>query len=130
MAEILIKIDGPDMATNLNAWSRLLPVAVKPDGWTWGAAERPPKFLVVRIADTTVPDAEAYLVDDSDWTDPENPIVNAIRKWKFDIDDATIPKVVKKKINAAIANGTILEVTTAQIAAYIKRTRKQWQTRP
>ena len=123
MAEVLIKLERASNESDLTAWTRLHPVSVRPDGFVWGAAERPPKFLVVRLTGMTVEQAKQYIVPDTDNTDLANPIYHAIRKYKFDIDDATIPKQVRKKIDAAIANGTILEVTQAQIAAYIKRTR-------
>jgi len=121
MAEILIKLEPANNPSDLLAWNRLHPVVVKPDGWVWGSAERPPKFLVIRITDMTVAEVEQYLETDWDFTAP-NPIMLAIRKLKIDLDDVTTPNQVKNAISRAIQNGTILEVTKAQIVNFIKRT--------
>ena len=120
MAEILIKLEPADNPSDLLAWGRCLPVAVFEDGHPWGCLERPPKFLVVRITDQTAAQAQQYLKVEYDTSDPPNPI--AIRKWKFDIDDDTMSNPMKKAVGDAIADGTILEVTTGMINAYIKRT--------
>lgn len=121
MAELLLRLG--DIKSDLNAWQRFYPVAVFEDGHVWGGQERPPKFLVVRFVGVSAADLQQYLETDSAYTDAATPIMLALRKWKIDIEDARIPNVVKKKIRNAIADGTILEVTMSQIAAYIKRTR-------
>ena len=124
MAEVLIRLG--DTSTDAFAWQRLYPVAVFEDGHQWGTLERPPAFLVVRITDMTATNAEQYLDRGLDLTIPSSPVDYGLRKWKFDIDDTNLPTPVKKKIAAAIADttgNTILEVTSRQINAYIKRTR-------
>lgn len=112
-AEILIKL-GPAGITDNNAWRRLCPVAVRPDGWAWGAQERYPAFAVVRITDMTVQELEAYNVPD---IDNVTKVERAIRKWKIDFDDVTLPTAFK---NTIIAGG-IPVVTKAQIISFIKR---------
>lgn len=123
MAEVLIKLERATNEFDLNAWARLHPVCVFEDGHAWGSAERPPKFLVLKITDMTVAAVRPYLDPDIDATDPDNPIIYAIRKWKFDIDDTRISQAIKNKIANAIQNKTILSVTRAQIVNFIKRTR-------
>jgi hypothetical protein len=121
MAEVLIKLEHADNPANPNAWGRCHPVCVKPDGWAWGSAERPPKFCVIRVTDMTVAQVEPYLDTDMDSTDPLNPTQRAVRKWKFDIDDVTIPPVVRNRIANAISGGGVISVTKAQIVNFIKR---------
>jgi len=123
MAEVLIKLVPCDAGKDpLLSWTRLHPVCVKPDGWAWGSAERPPKFCVIRITDMTVAEMEPYLEPDFDVTDPINPVQRAICKWKFDIDDVAIPNVIKNRIASAISSGGIISVKKAQIINFIKRT--------
>jgi hypothetical protein len=120
MAEILIKLEAATNPSDLLAWDRCLPVVVFEDGHPWGSLERPPKFLVVRITDQTATQAQQYMEEEYDTSDP--PVQITIRKWKFDIDDSTMSNPMKRAVANAIADGTILQVTTAMINAYIKRT--------
>lgn len=112
-AEILIKL-GPAGTTDNNAWRRFCPVAVKPDGWAWGTAEKYPNFAVIRITDMTVAQLEAYNEPD---IDNVTKIQRAIRKWKIDIDDVALPAEIKN----TITSGGIPSVTKAQVINFIKR---------
>lgn len=53
MAELLVKArtePGLD-SSDPGVWTRGEVVVVKPDGWSWGSEERPPRFVVVRVPD-------------------------------------------------------------------------------
>jgi len=122
MAEILIKLEHANNPSDPNAWTKWHPVVVKPDGWEWGLKERPPWNLVLRITDMTVEEVLPYIERDDDLTDPKNPVSRAVRKWKVDLDDITIPQNVRNVIDQAITSRQILTVTKAQVVNFIKRT--------
>jgi hypothetical protein len=124
--ELLVKLQKMPLTLRPEfAWDRGHVVDVKPEGWAWGAAERLPKFFVLRITDMTVAQAEAYLEPDFDpeTIDPLDPAKNiapvhrSIRKWKFDADDVTIPTAIKNQI----INTGLVSVTKAQVINFIKR---------
>lgn len=65
MAEILVKLAS---ATNADStkdrrgcYKRGDPVVVMPNGHTWGAEERPPKFIVLAVPDATEAEVQQYI---------------------------------------------------------------------
>lgn len=37
------------------------PIVVKPDGWVWGKEECPPNYIVVKVPDISVEEAQKYI---------------------------------------------------------------------
>lgn len=76
MAEILLFAGNnvhPDPTQDrIGSWKRGYAVAVKPDGWTWGAAEDPSqntaprKFVLIKFPGVTVARVEKYLTTQTD----------------------------------------------------------------
>lgn len=65
MAELLIKAvdyDHPEwFKDRKGAWKRGMVVVAKPNGWKWGRAEGPPKFIVVKVPELPLHLAEERL---------------------------------------------------------------------
>ena len=109
-------------------WKRGYPVVVKEDGHPWGAEERLPKFVVVKIPGMPAAKAEAFLepqmVDDAGVPVYEN-VVEAQPRWgiyrrkAWRIAWASLPAGIK---NTLQTTGEIT-VTVAQIRNYLKRIR-------
>lgn len=116
--ELLVKLESADDSSNLKAWSRGHVVAVKPDGWKWGKLECPPKFCVITVTDLIEKDAEKYMQNDVDITDPKKPVVIAIRKVKIDLDGTAITK----KISDSIKNTGKVTVLKSEIDSFTKAT--------
>lgn len=119
MAEFLVKMEG-DQSDPL-AWSRLDPVCVFEDGHPWGAMERPPKFLVVRVTGLSAADGQQYMDTVMDLTNPENPLPVRLRAFKFDLDKSSLPNLIRKAIDKAMLDGGAITVSIAQAQAFIKR---------
>lgn len=119
MAEILIKLQRADDETDKKAFTRGHPVVVQPDGWEWGALERPPRFFVLAVSGLTVEQARPYLEPDLDVAVGDAPPAYlAVRKWWLDIDAADLPVAIKNSIR----DTGRASVTKAQLEAFIKRT--------
>lgn len=121
MAEILIKLEEARNPDDPTAWGKHHPVAVKPDGWKWGAKETLPKFCVVRIADMTVEEAEKYLEEETQMVDDGKvvaPVVTRIRKYTIAMDDPALAK----SITTEIAEKGFVSVTKTEILTAIKDT--------
>lgn len=118
MAELLIKLESADNPTDLNAWGKGHVVCVQEDGWKWGKLECPPKFCVVHVSDMPIEEAKKHLEPEmSKLVDINSvPIQSAIRKTKFDLEDASISKSIKDDLKG---KGKV-SVTTAQIKGCIK----------
>ena len=81
MAELLIKAENP---SNNPAKQIGDVVVVKPDGWKWGKEECLPRYVVVKVPDMTVKEAEKYvepLIKNPD--DIEKATVEKYRKYDF-----------------------------------------------
>lgn len=119
MAEILVKLQVSNLVPNQsNAWTRGHIAMISEDGYLsgYGGDVKPPYFCVVRITDMTVDEVKAYLEPSIDMIDPINPILTAIRKWKFDLDDVAIPNPIAN----ALSKGFV-SVTKSQVLNFIKR---------
>lgn len=120
MAEFLIKaIDAthPDPVKNeRGCYKRGDVVAVKPDGWPWGAREGFPTFVIVKVPGLDPAAVEHLLHQHEDTTDPENPKVFKRRLWGFHLDHAALPTQVKKSLRDT---GSVT-VTLPQIKNFVK----------
>jgi len=128
MAQILIKaIDAthPD-ATNdrVGCYKRGMPVVVMPDTHTWGAEERPPKFIVLKIPGVPVETVKKYIEPELE-DGEEQPKIYRRRMWRFRIDD--LPAAAKTKLlkngELTIRAGTYdgsYDYTWAQVRSYIR----------
>jgi hypothetical protein len=109
--------------TDPKAWQRLYIVAVKPDGWLWGALETWPTFAKIRVTDATLEMLEPYMeTDDIPNPDPVDAVLRptiqrGLRKWKCDLDDNRFSNPLMRRIEA----GEVIPVTMAMISAYLKR---------
>ena len=87
MAELLIKaVDATadDPETDKGCYKRGDVVIIRPDGWEWGQAERPPKFFVLRVPGLSVEDAEELTQLDVDSSLESLP---RRRSWHVMLDD-------------------------------------------
>ena len=136
MCEILIFAGNnthPDPEVDRRgSWKRGYPVVVKEDGHEWGAEERLPKFVVVKIPGAPAAKVEAFLasqmVDDAGVPVYEN-IINAqpsrgvYRRKAWWVAWASLPVNIQ---NTLQTSGTIT-VTVAQIRSYLRRIRDDAQ---
>lgn len=132
MAQILIKaIDAthPDATKDRRGcYKRGMPVVVMPDSHTWGAEERPPKFIVIKIPRVPVDTVRKYIepeLEDSVGDDKKQQQVYRKRMWKLRIDD--MPAAAKAKLTEkgalTIRAGTYdgsYDYTWAQVRSYIR----------
>ncbi len=74
---------NPDPEQDKFAWKLGHIIDIKPDGHSWGASERLPKFWIVKIPGMAVADAQDYLTALLDFTNLQDVKQIGIRKWKF-----------------------------------------------
>ena len=128
MAQILIKaIDAthPDAINDrVGCYKRGMPVVVMPDTHTWGAEERPPKFIVLKIPGVPVETVKKYIEPELE-DGEEQPKIYRRRMWRFRIDD--LPAAAKTKLlkngELTIRAGTYdgsYDYTWAQVRSYIR----------
>ena len=133
MAQILVKaIDAthPDAINDrVGCYKRGMPVVVMPDSHTWGAEERPPKFIVLKIPGVPVETVKKYIepeLEDSPGEDKkQQPKIYRRRMWRFRIDH--LPAAAKTKLlkngELTIRAGTYdgsYDYTWAQVRSYIR----------
>ena len=121
MAEILIKAVDATHADPIKdqrgCYKRGMPVCVMPDGHTWGAAERLPAFVVLKLPGITVERVQAFL----------HPLVDAegevVRRRLWQIAWADLPPAARTKILAsgALTIGQGGDYTWSQFRNYLRR---------
>lgn len=113
MAEILIKaisVTNSDAAKDLRGcYKRGDPVVIKPDGHEWGAEERLPKFVVVRITGVTVAQVEKYLQ-----AHEIDGVVQRRRLYRLLLDD--VPLAIRNQLR----DTGFVEVTFQQVRNFIQ----------
>lgn len=125
MAEFLIKAidalhEDPDK-DKAGCYKRGDVVAVEPDGWQWGKLEGPPKFVIVKIPDMTVEEAEQYVESERGTSsDPKLPTpVVTKRKYKLSIDNT--PSEIKNELETK----GIVTMTKIQATGFLKDKTKE-----
>jgi len=124
-------VDKPDHAGLDPNRKKYDVVVVVPDGWTWGAAEGPPTYLIVKLPGVLVRDAE--FLADVDWIDdlilvernhlgglsPKRIIRNR-SAWAF-IESRLNPPILAM-IDAAMAgDGTLTVPNADDVLAWIRK---------
>lgn len=127
MAEILVKAvnhwltDTPDeqltpeQLTNKYAVEKqnIGAVAiVRPDGWSWGRKEGPPKFILVKIPSVDVAEVQQYMAMEVDeaHTDPATTRKRKERRYSFPA----------QFVQNALAQGGVTTITKKQVDNYMK----------
>lgn len=77
MAEFLIMLNDPGAETpdelKQFRYYRGDIVVVKPDNWSWGSEEKPPKFGLIKVPGMTVEEAQQWLVSEDEIVSLKNP---------------------------------------------------------
>jgi hypothetical protein len=118
MCEILIRAKdniNPDPELDKMTYKRGYPVCVMPDGHSWGRAEGLPDFIVLKITDLSVEQAQQYIEHKVINAQTANQQIVGRRKFKFDIDASALPQRIKNQIKDGVVT-----VTKAQILNFIK----------
>jgi len=99
MAQILVmaidKTHADPTKDRRGCYKRGMPVVVMPDTHTWGAEERPPKFIVLKIPGVPVETVKKYIEPELE-DGEEQPKIYRRRMWRFRIDD--LPAAALKKL--------------------------------
>ncbi len=128
MAQILVmaidKTHADPTKDRRGCYKRGMPVVVMPDTHTWGAEERPPKFIVLKIPGVPVETVKKYIEPELE-DGEEQPKIYRRRMWRFRIDD--LPAAAKTKLlkngELTIRAGTYdgsYDYTWAQVRSYIR----------
>jgi hypothetical protein len=128
VAEILIKaVDAthadPDKDRR-GCYKRGMPVVVAPDGHTWGAEERLPRFVVLKLPGIGVERVQQFIEHQTEGVNADgSPILYRRRLWKLFVNE--IPVAVRNKIEAQgyITIGPGGDFTWAQARNYIRNLR-------
>ena len=110
MAEILIKAKdfvNPDPELDKFAYKRGHVVCVMPDGHPWGKKECLPDFVVLKVPDMTIEEAQVYLEEKNVNPRTEQQKSIARRSMKLDIDHTSLSKTAKNSLkNKGVVNLT------------------------
>lgn len=89
-------------------------IIVKPNGWVWGNREKPPGFVIIRIPDATMAQADKYMEGLFDpLADPSSDTAVILqRQWHF------LRKVVD---SALVLWPVIIELTNPQAQNVVKK---------
>ena len=93
MAEVLVKAQDAPVPDSPAKWVRGMVASVKPDGWSWGAREGLPRFILIKAPKWTVEDVQRFLEQED-----------------FDGGRKRVYRIVDEVIQQAIANGGVLEI--------------------
>jgi hypothetical protein len=141
MAEILVKaVDAthPDpVKDQRGCYKRGMFVAVKPDGWEWGALERLPQFAIIKIPTIPVATVEKYMASVSETVWVEMPLdfnpaggewkerVTRRRRWQLRWAD--LPAAARNKLQdtgqlviKAGSYGGAYDYTWPQVRGYLR----------
>jgi hypothetical protein len=122
VAEILIKAVDATHADpekdRRGCYRRGMPVVVMPDGHAWGAEERLPRFVVLKL-----PGISPERVQQFTEHQMEGEVVYRRRLWKFFVDE--IPLAARNKIASQgyLTIGTGGDFTWAQARNYVRNLR-------
>ena len=96
-------------------WKRGDPVVVEEDGHAWGARERLPRFVVIKIPGVPAARLRAYLAED---TEQDPFLLERVRRrrrlWRVLVDD------VPAGIRASLRNTGEVSVTWTQLRQYVQ----------
>jgi hypothetical protein len=122
VAEILIKAVDATHADpekdRRGCYKRGMPVVVMPDGHAWGAEERLPRFVVLKLPGVAVAKVQQFIAQDH-----EGEALYRRRLWKLFVDE--IPLAVRNKLVAQgyITIGPGGDFTWTQVRNYIRNLR-------
>lgn len=105
MAEILVAArklgtHADPAVDRAGRYRRGMPVVVMPDNHPWGALERLPDFVVLKIPGVSVDKVMKYIEvwTTVDNTDPQNPIILPVQRRQWVIRYADLPAAAQNKL--------------------------------
>lgn len=128
MAQVLVRLKSNTHQDALKdergSWKRGHPVAVRPDGATWGRLERLPDFAVLEFPGVAVSKLLRYLGGDVvPGTETARPVTLRRSLWRVRVDD--VPAAIRTKI---VATGRLVvgaggDVSWTAFRAYLHNDR-------